>query len=104
MLTSCSIAFANFDAESTLSGGRAHDFCSDDLLDQLCLTQPLQPCRSQNDGIVFALFKLAQARVDIAAQRMNIEIGTNRFQLRLPPKTSRCRRGRRVATPESSRT
>ena len=77
------IAFANFDAERSLSRGRAHDFRGDDLLDQFRLAQALQPGRGQNDGVVFSLFEFAQARVDVAAQGMNVEIGANGLQLRL---------------------
>src|ERR1700692_622767 len=62
MLASSGIAFADFDAECTLSGSGAHDFG------------------------VLALFELAQARVDVAAQRMNVEIRADGFELSLTAK------------------
>src|ERR1700688_1745758 len=83
MLASIRVAFADFDAKRSLTGGRAHDFGGDDLLDQLSFAQAIQPGRGQDDGVIFALFEFAQARIDVAAQRMNVEIGADSFELSL---------------------
>ena len=60
-----------------------------DLLDQFRFAQALQSGRGENDGVVFALFEFAQARIDVAAQGMNIEIGTDRLELRLAAQAGR---------------
>src|ERR1700675_401884 len=86
MLASSGIAFADFDAECTLSGSGAHDFGGNNLLDQLRLTEALQSTRCENDCVVLALFELAQARVDAAAQRMDVEIRADGFELSLTAK------------------
>ncbi len=77
------VAFSDFDAERSLSGGGAHDFGGDDLLDQFRFAEALQAGRGENDGVVFSLLELAQAGVDVAAQGMNVEIGADGFELRL---------------------
>ena len=53
------------------------------LLDQFGFAQAFEPGRGQDDGVVFALFEFAQACVHVAAQRMNVEIGADGFELRL---------------------
>ena len=79
------VAFADFDAERALSCGGTHDFGGNDLFDQFRLAQALQSGRGEDDGVVFSLLEFAQARVDIAAQRMNVEIGADGLELRLAP-------------------
>ena len=54
----------------------------------ICLTssrlaQALQSGRGEDDGVVFSLLEFAQAGVDVAAQRMNVEIGADGLELRL---------------------
>src|ERR1022692_4626739 len=89
MLTRGQVAFADLDAKRSLTSGGAHDFRWDDLLDQLRFAQALQPRRSQDDRIVFALFEFAQARINIAAQGMNVEIGPDSLELRLASQARR---------------
>src|SRR5579863_2208115 len=83
------VAFANFDAERSLASGWTHDFSGNNLLDQLRFAQALESGRGQNDSVVFALFELSQARVDVAAQGMNIEIGADGLELSLPAQAGR---------------
>ena len=54
----------------------------------ICLTssrlaEALQSGRGEDDGVVFSLLEFAQAGVDVAAQRMNVEVGADGFELRL---------------------
>src|SRR5215472_1484644 len=83
------VAIADFDGERSLSGGRAHDLGRDDVLDQLGFAQAVQAGRGEDNGVVFFVFELAQARVDIAAQRVNVEIGSDRPELRLAAQAGR---------------
>src|SRR5580692_12837227 len=80
------VAFADFDAEGSLSCSGTHDFSGDDLLDQLRFTEALQACQGEDDGVVFALLKFSQTSVNVATQRINVEIGTDGFELRLATK------------------
>src|ERR1039458_1211859 len=89
VLAGSRVAFADFDAERALSSGGAHDLGGNDLLDQLRFAQALQPGRSQDDGIVFALFEFAQPRIDVAPQGMNVAIGADGLQLRLAAQAGR---------------
>src|ERR1700691_5666033 len=89
VVAGCGLAFADFDAQRSLPGGWAHGFGGDDLLNQFGPAQALQSRGGQDDGIVFTLFELAQARVDVAAQGMNVEIGADGLKLRPPAQTGR---------------
>src|SRR5258707_4354521 len=86
MLTRGGIALADFYTERPLSSSRAHNFRWNDLLDQFCLAKTLQPGSGENDCVIFPLFEFAEPRINIAAQRMNVEIGTNGFELSLTAK------------------
>src|ERR1035437_8528270 len=83
MLTRDCVTLADFDAERSLSGGGAHDFGGDDLLHQFHLAEALQPGRGEDDRVVLALLEFAQARVNVAAQRMSVEVGADGLELRL---------------------
>src|SRR6202034_770127 len=89
LLASGAIAFANFNAEGTLAGGGAHDFGGDDLFDEFRFAEALQSGDSQDNCIVFSLLEFAQAGVDVAAQRMNPEVGADRFELCLAAQAGR---------------
>src|SRR5579859_7002483 len=82
MVASGGIAETDFDAKRALSGGGAHDFGGDDLLDQLRFAEAFESGGGEDDGVVFSLLEFAEARVDVAAQRMNVEIGADGFELR----------------------
>src|SRR5579862_1469112 len=79
----------DLDAQRSLPRRWAHDFRRNNLFDELRLAQPLQSCRCENDRVVLSLLQLAQPRVDVPPQRMNVEIWPNRLQLRLPPQARR---------------
>src|SRR5664279_1349098 len=83
MFAHLNIAFADLDAKRTLSCRGAHKLFRKDFLHQFHFAQPCKSGGSQNDGIVFAFFQLAHARVNIAPQRMDHQIGPRRLQLRL---------------------
>ena len=52
------------------------------------LAQAIQSGGGQDDSIVVAGLKFPQARVHVSAQGMNVEIGPQRLQLRLPPQAA----------------
>src|ERR1017187_9119527 len=79
----CRVAIANFNSQGALPGGGGHHFHGNNLADQLRFAEAVQASGGENDGIVVAGFELAQARIHIAAERVNLQIGTNRLQLRL---------------------
>ena len=54
----------------------------------LRLAQTGQTSRRQDDGVVLAFLQLAHASVNIAAQRMNNQVGPHSLQLRLPPQAA----------------
>src|ERR1700730_5060915 len=82
------VAIANFDCQGALSGGGGHHFHRDQLTDQLCFAQTIQAGGGENDGIVVAGLELAQARIHIAADWMNLKIRTNGLQLSLTSQTA----------------
>jgi len=59
-------------------------FGGEDVLHQISLAEALQSSRREDDGIVIALLKFVQTRIDVAAQGMNVEIRADGFDLRLP--------------------
>ncbi len=71
-----------------MSGGGSHHFRRDHLTDQLRLAQTVQARGRENNGIVVTGFEFPQPRVDIATERMNLQIWTQRHQLRLPSQTA----------------
>src|SRR5208282_2953078 len=79
----CRVAIANLDSQSALPGGGGHHFRRDHLTHQLCFAKAVQAGSGQNDGIVVAGFELAQARIHIAAERVNLKIRTKGLQLSL---------------------
>src|ERR1700685_846529 len=83
MLPRDRVSGANLNPQCTLPSSRAHYLRRDDLPDKLGFSEPVQTSRCQDDGIVLAGFQLAQTGVHISAQRVNVEVGTNGFQLRL---------------------
>jgi hypothetical protein len=58
------------------------------LFDTSLPAEAIQTRGRKNDGIVLARLKLAQARVDIAAQRVYVEVRTHGPQLRFTPQTA----------------
>src|SRR5581483_6459654 len=58
------------------------------LADELRFAQSRQTRGGENDGLIFAFLELADPRVDVAAQRMDVEIRAECFELRLPAKAA----------------
>ncbi len=79
------VTFTDLNPKCALPRRGAHDIGRNDLLDQFYLAQALQAGGGQDDRIVFALFKLTQAGIDVSSQGMNIEIRSNGLELRLSP-------------------
>ena len=82
------VALANLDAERALSGRGTHETLRQHFPHPLRFAQPGQAGRGQDDGVVLAFLQLAHARVHIAAQRMNHQVGPHSLQLRLPPQAA----------------
>ena len=47
--------------------------------------EPDYPCGGDHDGVVVAVQRFAHSRLDVAAQRGDPQVGTDREQLRCPP-------------------
>ena len=71
---------ANLDAQRALPGGRQRFFRCDGRTDALGQPQALEPGGSQDDGGVVTTVELAQARVQIATQRLNDQMRETRPQ------------------------
>src|SRR5581483_1640217 len=74
-LASGRITRANLDPQRALARCRTHDFRGDHLFHKFGLTQAVQSCRSQDNGIVFSPRELAQPGVHISSQRINDQVG-----------------------------
>ena len=72
----------------SLSCCGTHELLRQILFHQLRLAEASESGGRKNDAVVFALFQLAHARIDVAAQRMNHEVGAKRLQLRLSPQAA----------------
>ena len=59
------------------------------MLDQFSFAEALEASRGEDDGVVFSLLELAQAGIDVAAQGVYVEIGTNHLELRLATQARR---------------
>ena len=74
MLSNLRIPGANFHGESSLTGGRANNISGKNLPHKFRFAETIQTGEGQDDGIVFGLLEFAQARVDVASQRVHVEI------------------------------
>src|ERR1700722_10558470 len=88
MLPSSRIAGADLNAQCSLPSCRTHDLAGDDLFYQSSFSQAVKASGSEDDGIVFSLVEFAQARIDVAAQGINLQVRANGFQLCLAAKTA----------------
>jgi hypothetical protein len=73
---------AGFDGKGALSHGGAHGFGRENLGDAICPTEAAQSGRGEDDGGVLAFIELAEARIDVAADGFEAEIGTEAAELR----------------------
>ncbi|EWS54435.1 hypothetical protein X551_02751 [Methylibium sp. T29] len=73
------------DAERPLARGGDHRVGLEHAADALGQTQALQADSSQHDGVVLAFVELAQAGVEVAAQRLDAQVGPAGAQLAQPP-------------------
>ena len=71
---------AHFNAQGALPGSGQHLGGLKRLADACGQPQPFQARRRQHDGRVLTFVELAQARVQIAAQRFNLQIRPQRLQ------------------------
>ncbi|MNN14774.1 hypothetical protein D3C81_1278540 [compost metagenome] len=62
------------DAKRALPGSRQRRFNGDQRADAVIQAQALEPRGGQDDGAVFAAVKLAEPRVEVAAQRLDHQV------------------------------
>ncbi len=74
---------ADFNAQGALAGGRQHLLWLEDMANALLQAQALEARSGQYDGVVLPLVELAQARVQIAAQRHDLQIRAQVLQQHL---------------------
>jgi hypothetical protein len=67
--------FTHLDAQRALPGRRDHAGRLEQRADARRQAQALQACRGQHDGVEAALVELAQPRVEVAAQRLDLQVG-----------------------------
>ena len=74
---------AHLDTQSALSGGGQHLGAVEFGANALLQAQALEAGGRQNDGVVLAFVEFAQAGVEIAAQRLDLQVGAQRLQQHL---------------------
>src|SRR5271157_703941 len=77
------VVHASFDGDSALSHRGQGNFGRKGFRDFLAPAEAVETCFGENDGVVFAAFDFAEARIHVAAQFANIEIRAVMAQLRL---------------------
>ena len=83
------VAGPAFDPDRALPACGQAIFDADASADALAETQPDQAGRREDDRVVLACIKLGQTGVHIATQKLNLEVGATRQQLRLAPQAGR---------------
>jgi hypothetical protein len=81
--------------QRTLTYGGTDDIGFQDLSDAGIPTQAFQTGGRQHDGVILAFIELAQARVQIAAHRLDPEVGPHPAQLRRAPQRAGAQPGAR---------
>src|SRR5215469_4468366 len=76
------ISGTGFEAERSLSSGRAHGLDWNQLSNRIGSSQPSQACRGKNYGVILPRLELSQSRIHIPAQRIHHHTWTDRLQLR----------------------
>ena len=83
------ICCAAFDAECALTDGGHADIGRKRLANAMRPAESVQASFRENDGVVFAGFDFAEARVDVAAKIAHVEIWANVKDLSPPAKAAR---------------
>ena len=65
-----------------MAHGRAHDVRRQLLRDAVAPSHALQACGGQNNGVILAFIELAQASIEIAANRIDRQVGPMHADLR----------------------
>ena len=68
------LVFERLDRQRALPHRRAHDVGAEDFADDVAPAEPPQTRGRQHDGVVLALLHFVDARIDIAADRLHIQI------------------------------
>ena len=72
------------DTDDALRRGWQH-LCRQELLaDVLPELQTLKSCGGQDDCVVVAVLEFLESRIDVAAQRLDLEVRAHHLELRLP--------------------
>ena len=75
---------AHLQAQRALPGRRQHHVRIDHRADARVQAQPLQARGGQHDAVVLALVELAQPGVEVAPQRLHIQVRPDRLELHHP--------------------
>ncbi len=92
-VTHAAVFLACFDADGALRRRRQEFFDRHGFCRLRLQPEPLQPGEREDDGVGLPFVQLAQARLDIAAQRSDAQIGPHAFGDRLPPRRRGAERG-----------
>jgi uroporphyrinogen decarboxylase len=76
---------ADLDADRSLRHGWQHVVDRHGLRDAARKAKACEPGAGEQRGVDCALLQFTQARVDVAAQRHDLQVGPQSFHLRLPP-------------------
>ncbi len=83
------VAAAAFDTDGALADRRQNNLRAQFLTNARRETQALETGAGENDGVVFALIELGQARIHVTAQIAHHQVGPPRAQLALAAQTGR---------------
>src|SRR6185312_1059304 len=89
-------AFQRLDRERTLAHHGTHDVGTEGFADDFAPAEPLESRGCEHDGVILASFDFVDARVDVAADRADVEIRPQPFQLRDASKRTRADHGARL--------
>ena len=84
---------AGFDSERALAGSGQHLRRVETAGNALGQAQAHQPRSGEHDGVVLAFIQLAQACVEVAAQRLDHQVGAQRRNLDHAAQARRAHRG-----------
>ena len=73
---------AAFDADGALADGRQENVGRENFGDAMRCAEAIEARFGEHDGVVFAAFDFAEARVNVAAKIANVEIGAKMKELR----------------------
>ena len=85
---SLGVVGAAFDADGALADGGQENFGREDFGDAMRQAEAIESGFGEHDGVVFTAFDFAEARVHVAAEVANVEIGAKMKELRATAETA----------------